>query len=291
MFDDLAVFFYENAVAAFTDYSKIKRDGSYGRSKDVRTAIDAATALYHLREHIPAQYRKSRSGVAKLCPNYDLLGDVVNAAKHDDLTHGGPQINSAEDIYEMTVITRYEDQEGEYSDAEKMVMVTLKDGSERDLLEVLTNVMNFWGGELESYGVIKGFKAFPLPKPPGSSFIKRADAKTQLDVEMTRGLRFKHRMKLQKYDATKGKSAPIDLTGANLRYRIYRPSYSLDVVLKNQDGKEIKATFDLTEEESLKWHSLKSEEERREFRRTVIEDKKQYLQQLISDSTSPCKIE
>ena len=108
MFDDLAAFFYENVVAAFTDYSKIRQNDPYGRSRDIRAAIDTATSLYHLREHIPAQYRKSRSEVAKLCPDYDLLGDVANAAKHDDLTRGKPQIKSADDIYELTVITRYE---------------------------------------------------------------------------------------------------------------------------------------------------------------------------------------
>jgi len=180
MFDDLAAFFYENVVAAFTDYSKIKRDDPCGRSKDLRAALTAATALYHLREHIPGQYRKSRSDVAKLCPDYDLLGDVVNAAKHDELTLGEPQINSAEDIYEATVVTRYQDQDGEYSDAQKMVMVKLKDGSERDLFEVLTNVMNFWGRELTRYGVIKGFDPFVAPGAAGSRFVKRGDAKKRL---------------------------------------------------------------------------------------------------------------
>src|SRR6516165_8581907 len=157
MFDDLAAFFYENVVAAFTDYSKTRQSDPYGRSRDIRAAIDAATSLYHLREHIPSQYRKSRSEVAKLCPDYDLLGDVANAAKHDDLTRGTPQINSADDIYEMNVITLYEDCDGEYSDAQKLVMVKLNNGTERDLFEVLTNVINFWGHELESFGVTKGF--------------------------------------------------------------------------------------------------------------------------------------
>jgi hypothetical protein len=285
MFDDLAAFFYENIVAAFTDYSKVRRNDPYGRSRDIRAAIDAATSLYHLREHLPAQYRKSRSEVAKLCPDYDLLGDVANAAKHDDLTRGKPQINSADDIYEMTVITRYEDCDGEYSDAQKMVMVKLKNGSERDLFEVLTNVINFWGRELESYGAIKGFKPFPVPKAPGSAFIKRADAKRQLDIEMIRGLRFKHHMKLQKYDAAKGTSEPINLTGAKLHYRIYKPSYSVDVVLKSQNGKELKATFDLTEEESLKWHGLETEEQRTEFLRTLTECRKEDLQKLINHAT------
>ncbi len=39
MFDDLAAFFYENVVPAFTDYSKIKHDDPYGRSKDLRAAL------------------------------------------------------------------------------------------------------------------------------------------------------------------------------------------------------------------------------------------------------------
>jgi hypothetical protein len=273
-------------VAAFTDYSKIKHDDPYGRSKDLRAAVISATALYHFREHLPQQYQKSRSEVAKLCPDYNLLGDVVNAGKHDDLDpkRGKPQINSADDIYEATVLTRYEDQDGEYSDAQKMVMAKLKDGSERDLFEVLTSVINFWGHELARLKVIKGFKPFAVPEAPGSRFIKRADAKQRLDTELLRGLRFKHHIKLQKYDANRGTSEPIDLTGAKLHYRIYKPSYSLDVVLKNPNGQQLKATFDLTEEESLKWHDLETEEQRCEFSHLLTEQRKQHLQKLISDS-------
>jgi len=115
--------------------------------------------------------------------------------------------------------------------------------------------------------------------------------KNDSDTEMVRGLRFKHHIKLQQYDANKGKSEPIDLSGSKLYYRVYKPSYSLDVMLKNQTGQELKATFDLTEEESLKWHSLETDEQRREFLRILTEHRKQHLQKLINDSMNDYPID
>ena len=72
---------------------------------------------------------------------------------------------------------------------------------------------------------------------------------------------------------------------AHKKGRIYKPSYSLDVLLKNQNGEELKATFDLTEEESLKWHGLETDEQRGEFLSMLTEHRKHDLQKLIGDTT------
>jgi hypothetical protein len=284
MFDDLAAFFHENVVTAFTDYAKTKKEEPHGRSRDLRAAITAATALYHLREHVPTKFRKSREQIAKLCPDYDLLGDIVNAAKHRELKKGTPQINSAEDVFELTVVTRYEDDQGEYSDTNKLVVVKLKDGSERDVSEVLTNVINFWGQELTKHQVLPRFKPFPLPVPPGSRPLTRADAKQRLDQEIIRGVRFKHMLRLQKYNSTTGKSEPIDLTGSQVHYRIYKPAYSIDIELTGPAGEKVKTAFDLTDEQSMKWHEIETDEERRAFVQALVKENKEEVQRLIAEA-------
>ena len=280
MLDDLHAYFYNSVVLPYTAYAEVRENGIYGQSKDRGAAINAATALYHFREHIPAPLRKSRKQVAGLCPDYDLLGDVVNAAKHSVVTQGTPQISSAEDIYEQTVSTEYEDSGGCYSDFRKLVVVRLKDGSERHLFEVMTNVLNFWGSELKSLGCVKDFKPFALPEAPGSRHLTRTEA-NPMKVVATQGIKFVQRMQLRKYDPAKGNFEPIDLTGAEVRYRVYRPSYSIDVGWQDDDGREYTCTLDLTKDQSTTWHGLETDEQRREFVNALIVERKDNLAAVV----------
>ncbi|GAF98811.1 unnamed protein product, partial [marine sediment metagenome] len=144
MFDDLVAYFYENVVASYNAFSGALKNNVSGMSKDLRAAINSATALYHFREHIPRIHQKTRKELAKKCPDYDLLGDIVNAAKHRALTRGNPQVSSANDIFEQVVFTKYRDEEGEYFSSEKTVLVKLKDNSDRNMQEILTNVLTMW---------------------------------------------------------------------------------------------------------------------------------------------------
>ena len=84
MFDDLTAYYHENVVASFIEYLDICNDGVAGRSRDLRAALAAASALFHLREHLPTG-SLSRTDVERFCPDYALLGDVVNASKHKAL--------------------------------------------------------------------------------------------------------------------------------------------------------------------------------------------------------------
>ena len=96
MFDDLAAFYHENVVSASIDYREVYGSGIVGRSRDLRSALIAATALFHLREHLPRGKRLSRAEVETGCSDYGILGDIVNAAKHKTVTnptpHGAPLV-------------------------------------------------------------------------------------------------------------------------------------------------------------------------------------------------------
>lgn len=284
MFDDLAAYFHENVVSSYVAYLEVRNNESFGISKDLRYAIIAATALFHVREHVPEPHKKSRSSIAKACPDYNILGDVANVSKHRKLDRGQSQLKIAEDVYEFNLITQYEDENGPYSDARKLVMVRLNDGSQHDLMDALTNIINYWGNEFTQTGILKSFKPFPLPPHPGKQFVCRDEAKA-LNIEIMRGVRFKQVLKLLKFDQALGRAEPIDLAGSELRSRIYTPSYSIDVQLKHPvSGRECPFTLELNEDESMEWHSLKTNEQRQSFMSELMEERREELQQLLIEA-------
>lgn len=286
MFDDVAAYFYENVVASYTSYRDIMEDRVYGRSRDLRASIIAASALFHFREHLPAAHKLTRTQVEAMCPDYGILGDIVNAAKHSTLDRGSPKIVSASDVREVTVITMYEDDEGSYSDVAKQVVAKQIAGKEHVVIDLLTNVINFWGNCLVNWNIVSSYKPFVIPSQPGTQLISRSDARG-MDTEILRGVRFKQCMKLQKYDPAIGSAQPFDLTGAKLEYRVYKPSYCIDVLLRNAaNGRETKVTLDLSEPESVKWHGLKTDEQRQQFMAEIADRRKDEIEKLLIEAVS-----
>lgn len=254
MFDDLTAYFYENVVSSYDDYFAIKNSREFSRSKDVRLAMIAASALFHLREHLPAEHRCSRKKVEDLCADYVVLGDVVNASKHNSVSlntpHGSPLVTSAAQISEQLIVTLYEDELGTYRSLIKDVIVDFADGTARSVSEVLRNVMNFWQIHLHSIGVIENPRSYVV--------VTGREPKTRKECErygvhlgIVKGLRFKMCLKLMKYNYEKHMAEPMDLTGCQARMTIRRPLYDVDLFLKHKEsGHDFKATVSLTEQES-----------------------------------------
>lgn len=266
MFDDLTAYFHENVESSFKDYRDVKQLGTAGRSRDIKTALIAATSLYHLREHLPAGYSLTRAAISSQCSDYGLLGDIVNASKHRSLTHGTPQISDATQIEECVVLTEYQDEQGPYRCVEKTVQVRLLDGSKRDVLEVMTNVMNFWQRYLHSIGVIAAPQNYTIPN--ASEPKSRSEcADSRLDLEMVRGLRFRLTGLLQKYNYDTGKIEPTDLTGADVRFSIFpRVPLNIELSLKNEaTGQQFAKTITLSEDESEVLNHLTTEEEKQRY--------------------------
>lgn len=270
MFDDLAAYFYENVVQSFDEYHSAKASGVAGRSHDLRTAMAATSALFHLREHLPQSCAMSRSKVEGLCADYRILADIANTSKHRALQkstpQGAPLLKSAADLKEEIVITEYCDQEGAYKHVEKRVTAELTDGTTRDVLEVLTNVMNFWQTYLHDKGVIAKPRIYAVesaqqPRP-------RAESNDgQLDLLITPGLRFKGSARLQKYNYVTGKLEPIDLTGCEAKLTVYAPQqYQFDMSITHEpSGTTLKRTIKLTEEESRVFAGLRTDAERQAY--------------------------
>jgi hypothetical protein len=269
MFDDLTAYYHENVVSAYIDYRDIKSSDTAGRSRDIRSAIIAASALFHLREHLPSTNKPSRSATENQCPEYGLIADIVNAAKHKTISrqtpHGSPLLNDAAQIEEQIVLTEYKDEEGEYRFAEKTVIVKLSDGSTRDLFDVLTIVINYWENVLYSLGVLATARTFSdnsnnLPKT------REECEQNGLNFEIVQGHRFHQSMLIQRYNYQTGRAEPVDLTGSQMKFNIYKPNYEIDLSLTHDaSGKEYRKTITLSEEENQELLKFKTDGERQVY--------------------------
>jgi hypothetical protein len=268
MFDDLAAYYHENVVSAYVDHRDIKRSGIAGRSRDIRSATIAAEALFHLREHLSA-HKPSRATIERQCPEYGLLADIANATKHKQISrqtpHGPPLVNDAEQIKEQIVLTEYKDADGEYHFTEKTVVVTLSDGSTRDLFEVLTVVINYWENFLFSQGILTTARTF-LDGSNAHPKTREECKQSQLDIEIIQGHRFHQAWKLQRFNYQTQKVEPVDLTGSQVKFNVYKPSYEIDLSLTHDaSGKEFKKTIALCEEENEILLKCKTDEERQTY--------------------------
>jgi hypothetical protein len=259
--EELAAYFYQHVFLAYHRYRQVRNDGEMGDNKDRREAIDAAVALYHLREHIPQPFSKSRAQLAALCPDYDLLGDIVNAAKHNVLTRGTPQVAEADSICERLVFTKYKDQEGEYKHAEKAVEVELIDGSTRDLYEVLTNVVNMWFDELHRIGAIDQRQPIQLKR---QELVSREDA-SSVALQMTRGIRWQQSFRFQQYNYESNEIEPVDLSDAEkITFTVRKPP-TFEVEMGDASGPKFAKEVELTPEQARELEQTDDPNQRNQY--------------------------
>jgi hypothetical protein len=268
LFDDLNGYFYENLVPAYDAFCESYRRNDSGRNIRLRTAVDAATALFHFREHIPTPHTKSRGAVTAECTDYALIADVANASKHKKLdrpTPTGPAlVTLASDIYEQINITQYEDVEGPYTDCRVAVLADCSDGICRNVDSAVINVFDYWRLTLHAMNVNEYPRCAFFPTAVISELISRADARAP-SFEIVNAVRWSTRMQLLKYSSADGRSHPVDLTGAKIEMNICRPAYTLHAKLKNKHGAELSAEIALTDEQAQEYHSLKDDASRQSF--------------------------
>jgi hypothetical protein len=207
MFDDIAAYYHEKVVGDFDAYRKLSVDGKAGISRDLRASLVAAESLFHLREHLPAP-KPTRAGIEELCPEYGLLGDVVNASKHKTILigtpHGDPYVTDASQIIEVLDIVRYQDAEGFYTHVHKAVEVKLNDGLSVRMIHLLTDVINFWEAYLADRGVISTRRTFvhdDVLRPR----TRQECIGTNFCLTIVRGVRFHLSMRLHEYNMLSGK--------------------------------------------------------------------------------------
>jgi hypothetical protein len=278
MFDDLHTYFNVAVLTSYAEYARIRDGDLSGTSKHMRAALGLAAYLFHFREHVPAPNQLSRAQAAQQCPDYRLIADVTNVSKHATLTRptseGPPLVSDADDIAELSVVTLYEDAEGQYSDTQIWVMVRCADGKDANLDGALINVLNFWGAELKRIGVLSTFNAFSLPTKPGSQFVPRAKARN-MNLEAIQGVRFLQTIRLQKFNDSIGASEPMDVSGSKLEWRLCKlPPLNLLLEFTPRGATQpLKVELTLTDEEALQFKTLQTDLQRNEFIRKLTVDR------------------
>jgi hypothetical protein len=283
MFDSLANTFYLNTVAAYDEYVKHRDANVAGLDRHTRAAVAAAIALYHFREHLPAEMRPSVQAAIEACPEYALIQGVANAGKHSAVTRGQPLVSSAADIQEIAVVTRLTDAEGDYPHLETKVIVRCSDGSVANLDQALTRVLNWFGSMLKARDVCP-FQLRPEKPLPGSCFVERDKAGVGVSLEAMRGLAWRTTMELLEWDSIEGLARPVDLTGSEIAMRIYKPPIAT-LTLSHPDEGEISTDIPLTARESVEYRSLSTQEQRDAFMDSFLErNRAQFLEQLQAEA-------
>jgi hypothetical protein len=263
MHDDPKALLVEGALPAYHAFIDSIRNPIAGKNQDLRLAKEAASALYHLREHLAWARVKPYPADIEACTDYHLLGDVVNVLKH-----GGPRregaVALATDIYELVVLTEYEDGQGPYQDAIKQVEVKLKDGSVRNVEDVLRNVLNMWIAHYQARGLLTDMRpALPVAHEIPSRV--SASSAAQLDYRAVRGVRFEVSFRLQKYNYTTGQIDAVDMTGCQYEFSIRRPVEVALAMTDEHTGEVAEKTFLLSSDEEACYESLKTDQERKAY--------------------------
>jgi len=286
MFDDLAATFYNNIVAAYDEYVGHRDSPEAGRDKHLRTAVAAAIALYHFREHLPASLNTAIENLEQASSDYALIRGVTNASKHKQTKRRQPLVASAENIREVTVIVRYSDEEGEYSHAQTKIDVTCTDGVTRWLDPTITRVLNHWGTVLTDAGVC-GYNVRPEPEPAGSRYLSRSEASMKLTLEAMRGLDLRQSMQLLRFENTLGRAVPIDLTGADMQFRVYKPpQHIVDVTMSHPKIGEVATSIPLTDDENIAFHNIDSQAAHSAFMERVFEAHRSEIEQKLQEQLS-----
>jgi hypothetical protein len=289
MFDDLTGLFHENVLPAFEAYVRARTANISGRNTLLHHAVEASSALYHFREHVPAEWQQTRKRVTEECPGYRLIADVCNAAKHQSVSRptseGTPLVLRASDLSEEIVVTRYTDAEGEYFDATVRVIAKCGDDATRDLDTALVAVLNYW------IRLLRANLEVQLPEriaaqEAGSKLVNRAEART-VNFEVLNSVRWKTAMRLQRFDSVNGCSEPIDLKDSDIQFRVYEPpkySVQISVTLAN-DQEPISTTLVFSPAQSGAFHLLKTDKERDEFTRQIVLERHDEVQSALQSAS------
>lgn len=151
MFENARKFYVEDVLPSYIDYIEQWKKNEYGQNKLLRKGIIICSGLYHIREHLPIKI--SRKEISLECPDYDLIGDIVNASKHKEIDQNEPIINDASQISESLISVEYTDSEGTYSISQVEVFVKPNCGDEICLTNLITSVMAFWTKKLRDLGI------------------------------------------------------------------------------------------------------------------------------------------
>jgi hypothetical protein len=272
---EFIIHYHQNVVIPFSDYKKIAEDCPYGRGANLRAATNLAKELFHLREYLPDRLALTRAEAEVLCADFGLLGDVANCLKHKELKgkntpHGAPLVKKSKDILELHTLIEYNDDAGQYTAALTVIKTRLVNNTSRLLLDVMTNVINFWESYLHDKGVLSSARKFKFIDP--YRFRTRAEAHVP-NHELSAGAPMNIKFQFLKYDNETGKV--ISKKAEKITYTVRKPhALTLTATIKCKDGRAFETDLPLSLEESNRYMSLKTELQRNNYLILLAADKK-----------------
>ena len=234
MFDDIHAYFHENVLAAYSKYVRIKSSTQSKPRELLRATVGVASTLYHLREHMPDRFKKSRNELLQREPNYGLIGDIANVSKHRTIDRNDPRITKAENIFEAVVITEYQDDQGPYNHVAKSTFATLNDGTAVDLHIIIVSVLNMWLEEFEQAGIVDNVKSFPIYH---ERLPQRGESSSP-NVSSIAGVRISQTFKFQKYNYTTDTIDAVDFTDRKVEGFIYQRQYNVTLKVMPKPGSD-----------------------------------------------------
>lgn len=219
MFQAPREFVVQNVLPNYRAFFEHRSTGSWGENQLLRLAINACVALYHLHEHLPTA--PSAPELEAICPEFGLVRDITNVAKHGVLDRGRPRISTAGQLTEYVTHTEYQDADGTYWCHRVDVRVKLDDGSVRDVAAIIHAVMVMWCTELDRLGII----SLRMPTDDVSdAHVGRAEAGARENMlQLTAGEAAKLQMRVLRFNYGTNVSEPVDLTGSKIKMRFYAP--------------------------------------------------------------------
>lgn len=281
MFEDVRKYYVENALASYDEFIKYRSKNEWGENQLLRRGINAAIVLFHLREHIPINIRPRKIVLIKQYPDYGLIADIANVAKHDEISHDNPRITKAEQIFEIMLITHYADKEGEYQSKQIEVFVKLDEGAEIKLINLLYSVMCMWRDVLDNLD-IENFKTIePLTI---DELVTREEANMRDELRMRRGVGFKVNIRWMKYNYEKNKAETIDMSGNKFRLWVKQlpEKATISVYYNNSKRKLVDFDVPLTKEQASQYVSLDNDDKKTALLKKVVDNNPKIKDELES---------
>lgn len=130
---------------------------------DVQEVMMIATTMYHFQEHLPKDLQISKDNVIDDCADYALLGDAVNAWKHRSIAASWNRririVTTVDQICE-TVAIHWNDDLKAVDKVHKLIYLDISNGMQRDMLDILATVLNYWEQYLYNARVIRTCRRF-----------------------------------------------------------------------------------------------------------------------------------
>jgi len=153
-------YFITSLLPNYDRFLECYENPTIGLSKDVASAAAVAEDCLNMADYVFLEERdhlkkdgilgskKYREHLWKSQAAYEYICNFADARKHRALDRPSKKIGSIDDTQEVCGIIRYEDQQGFYYDARKLLYIHCLDGKTRDLAQMIFLSVKMWVEEL-----------------------------------------------------------------------------------------------------------------------------------------------